>query len=235
VNRASSGRRAELAEGLAEVRGRIERACAAAGRDPAGLTLVVVTKTFPAADIRLLAELGVHDVGESRDQEVATKRPDLADLDLRWHFIGRLQSNKARSVGRYAYLVHSVDRRSLVGPLARGAEQAGHRVGCLVQVSLDADPARGGVPVDGLTRLAAEIAAEPWLRLRGLMAVAPLGVDPATAFGVLPELSEGLRADHPEADLVSAGMSHDLEAAVACGATHLRVGSAVLGHRPNRQ
>lgn len=231
----TADRRAELAAGLAAVQDRIARACTATGRDPAGLTLVVVTKTFPADDIRLLAGLGVRDVGESRDQEVQAKLPDCAGLDLRWHFIGRLQSNKARSVGQYAHLVHSVDRESLVGPLARGAEQAGHRVGCLVQVSLDGDPERGGVPVDGLAALAARVAAEPSLELRGLMAVAPLEVDPLAAFAVLPELSAALRRDHPGAEVVSAGMSHDLEAAVACGATHLRVGSAVLGHRPNRQ
>jgi hypothetical protein len=231
----SPERRAELAEGLTAVRDRIGRACAATGRDSAGLTLVVVTKTFPASDIRLLADLGVADVGESRDQEVLAKLPECAGLELRWHFIGRLQSNKARSVGQYAHLVHSVDRESLVGPLARGAEQAAHRVGCLLQVSLDGDPERGGVPVPGIAALAERVAAEPSLELRGLMAVAPLGVDPLAAFAVLPELSRALQRDHPGAEVVSAGMSHDLEAAVACGATHLRVGSAVLGHRPNRQ
>jgi PLP dependent protein len=227
-----SGRRAELAAGLAAVRERVQRGCVAVGRDPAEITLVVVTKTFPASDLRLLAGLGVVDIGESRDQEVLAKLPESADLDLRWHFIGRLQSNKARSVAGYADLVHSVDRDSLVGPLGRGADRAGRQVGCLVQVSLDGDPDRGGVLVAGLPALADAVAGQPGLLLRGLMAVAPMALDPKVAFGVLPELSAGLAATHPDASIVSAGMSHDLEAALACGATHLRVGSAVLGHRP---
>ena len=225
-------RRGELAAGLDGVRARIRTAALAAGRDPAALTLVVVTKTFPASDVELLAGLGVREVGESRDQEAAAKARSCGGLGLRWHFIGRLQSNKARSVAGYAAMVHSVDRQSLVRPLGRGAAAAGRIVDCLVQVSLDGDPARGGVPVTGLAGLAAAVAAEEGLRVAGLMAVAPLGADPSSAFAVLPELSACLVADHPGADVVSAGMSGDLEAAVAHGATHLRVGSAVLGHRP---
>jgi PLP dependent protein len=228
-------RRAELEQGLRSVQDRIRSGCRAAGRAPSGVTLVVVTKTFPASDIRLLAGLGVVDVGESRDQEVVGKLPDCTDLDLRWHFIGRLQSNKSRSVARYAHLVHSVDRRSLVTPLARAAEQADRRVGCLLQVSLDGDPGRGGVPLSQLDGLAEAVSAEPGLMLRGLMAVAPIGADPKAAFARLPELSDRLIRDHPEAGIVSAGMSQDLEAALDCGATHLRVGSGVLGHRPSLQ
>jgi PLP dependent protein len=224
-------RRAELVAGLQAVQQRIRAGCQAAGRDPAGVTLIVVTKTFPASDLRLLAGLGVTDVGESRDQEVLAKLPECSGLGLSWHFIGRLQTNKARSVAGYADLVHSVDRTALLGPLGRAAEQAHRLLGCLIQVSLDGDPDRGGVPIPQLARLADQLAGQPGLHLLGLMAVAPLGADPLAAFGVLPELSARLRADHPQAHLVSAGMSHDLEAALACGATHLRVGSAVLGHR----
>ena len=226
-----AGRAAELAAGLAAVRARVEAAAAAAARDPADLSLVVVTKTHPASDVRLLAGLGVADVGESRDQEASAKAAECAGLPVRWHFVGRLQSNKARSVAGYAHAVHSVDRESLVAPLSRGAVAAGRRVGVFVQVSLDGDPKRGGVLRDGLPALADAVAAADGLELLGLMAVAPLGADPDAAFAPLRDLSRGLRARHPGAWRVSAGMSEDLEAAVRAGATHLRVGSAVLGER----
>jgi len=224
-------RRRQLQQGLQAVRERIDVACLLAGRDPSGVHLVVVTKTYPVSDIALLADLGVRDVGESRDQEAAPKAAALAGRGLRWHFIGRLQSNKARHVAAYAHVVHSLDRLSLVAPLAHGAEQAGRRVDCLVQVSLDGDPARGGCRGAELPALADAVAVQPALRVRGIMAVAPMGSDPRQAFAVLPQLSAALRERHPQADVISAGMSGDLEAAVGHGATHLRVGSAVLGAR----
>lgn len=222
----------QLRESLASVRERIGRGCHAAGRDPAEVTLVVVTKTYPASDVALLARLGVRDVGENRDGEAALKYDDCAALGLRWHFIGRLQSNKTRGVARYADLVHSVDRPSVVTALGRAAVRAGRTVGCLLQVSLDGDPARGGVPVPGIEALAEAVALEPGLEVRGLMAVAPLGVDARVAFAALPRLRETLLPAHPGARAISAGMSGDLEAALACGATHLRVGTAILGARP---
>jgi pyridoxal phosphate enzyme (YggS family) len=232
-------RLSQLRDGLTAVEARIAAACDAAARPGSSVTLVVVTKTFPASDVRLLAGLGVRDVGESRDQEAAAKAAELSALPLRWHFVGRLQSNKARSVASYATAVHSVDRAGLLGPLGSGAEQAGREVEVLVQVSLDGDPARGGVPVedgdgghDALLELADQVAGRPALRLSGLMAVAPRGADPAAAFERLARASARLRAEHPRAGWVSAGMSGDLEAAVAAGATHLRVGSAILGSRP---
>jgi pyridoxal phosphate enzyme (YggS family) len=231
---AVQGRRAEVAAGLARVRARIAAACARAGRDPADITLVVVTKTYPASDVALLAELGVRDVGENRDQEAAAKHAASrrqGDLGLRWHFIGQLQSNKARSVADYADLVHSVDRASLVGALDRAAARRGRVLDCLLQVSLDGDPSRGGVPVGDLGGLAAHAAAAGHLVIRGVMAVAPLGVDPMRAFAALPELLQTVREHSPQASLISAGMSGDLEAAVTCGTTHLRVGSAILGSR----
>jgi pyridoxal phosphate enzyme (YggS family) len=227
----SPGRQDQIEAGLSAVRRRIELGCTAAGRDPAGVTLVVVTKTYPASDVALLAALGVRDVGENRDQEASAKHAECAGLGMRWHFIGRLQSNKARAVAGYADVVHSIDRASVIAPLGRGALEAGRTVQCLLQVSLDGDPARGGALVDQVPGLADAVAAEPGLVLRGLMAVAPLGVEPAEAFARLPLLREALTTDHPGADLLSAGMSGDLEAALACGATHLRVGTAVLGAR----
>jgi pyridoxal phosphate enzyme (YggS family) len=225
-------RLAELSAGLARVQDRIAAGCQAAGRDRASVTLVVVTKTYPTSDVRLLAGLGVRDVGESRDQEAAAKAAETAGLALSWHFVGRLQSNKARSVARYADVVHSLDRESLVTALDRAAADVGRRVGCFVQVSLDGDPSRGGVPVGGLHRLADRIAACAALELSGVMAVAPIQTDPDVAFATLQEVSAQLRGDHPEAVGISAGMSGDLEEALRHGASHLRVGSAVLGHRP---
>ena len=228
-------RRAEVAAGLERVRERVAAGCAAAGRSPSDICLVVVTKTHPASDVAVLADLGVTDVGENRDQEAAAKHAACLEAgvdDLRWHFIGQLQTNKARSVARYADVVHSVDRTHLVTALGKAASQAGRRVECLVQVSLDGDTTRGGCLLTDLEEVATAVAATDGLALRGLMAVAPLGQDPYRAFAVLPGLRDRLLAVDPAAGLVSAGMSGDLEAAIACGATHLRVGSAVLGARP---
>lgn len=226
-------RRDELAANLAEVRARIDAATTAAGRSPGEVALVVVTKFFPASDVRLLAELGVTDVGENRHQEAEEKAAASADLPLRWHYIGGLQSNKAAAVAAYADVVESVDRLKLVGPLDRGA--AGRQVDVLLQVSLDGPDAdgRAGCDPSDLASLADAVVAAEHLTLRGLMAVAPLGEDPATAFGRLAVIRTTFLEDHPEATVLSAGMSGDLEEAVAAGATHVRVGSAILGSRVN--
>jgi pyridoxal phosphate enzyme (YggS family) len=230
---ASADRRAELRERLAGVHERISKACVAAGRDPGEVTLVAVTKTFPASDVRLLSELGVRDVGENRDQEAAPKAAECADLlELTWHFIGQLQTNKAASVAGYAGVVHSVDRLRLVRALGTAARKAGRTVTCLVQVSLDQDEARGGVPEPEVVALAGAVAAEEGLVLGGVMAMAPLGVPPAEAFAPLPRIAGAVRAAYPGAVIVSAGMSGDLEDAIAVGATHVRVGTALLGGRP---
>ena len=226
-------RRAELAARLKAVRARIGDACAAAGRDPGGVTLVAVTKTFPASDVRLLTELGVWDVGENRDQEARPKAAECADLapQLTWHFIGQLQTNKASSVARYARVVHAVDRLRLVRALGAAARRTGRVITCLVEVSLDQDEARGGVPEPEVVTLAGAVAGEEGLVLGGVMAMAPLGVPPAEAFGPLPRIAGVVRASYPDADIVSAGMSGDLEEAIAAGATHIRVGTALLGGR----
>lgn len=226
-------RRAELAARLDVVRERIAQACASAGRSAEEVTLVVVTKFFPAADVAALVELGVTEVGENRHQEAEAKAAELAAVGIRprWHFIGGLQSNKAGAVARYADVVESVDRAKLLAPLARGATR---EVEVLLQVSLDppgSDHRSGVAPAD-LAALAEQAAATAGLRLRGLMAVAPLGEDPAAAFARLARIRADLLAVHPEATVLSAGMSGDLEHAVAHGATHVRVGSAVLGSRP---
>jgi pyridoxal phosphate enzyme (YggS family) len=227
----------ELAANLAAVRRRIGAACEAAGRRPDEVALTVVTKFFPASDVRILADLGVTDLGENRHQEAAAKAAECADLPLRWHFIGGLQSNKAAAVATYADVVESVDRVKLVPPLQRGAHDRGQGVDVLLQVSLDPPTAsqRFGADPAGLAALASEVEASGSLRLRGLMAVAPLGEDPDAAFGRLAAIRSEFLAEHPEATELSAGMSNDLEAAIRHGATRVRVGSAVLGQRVSVQ
>ena len=248
-------RREEIASNLAAVRERIGRACATAGRDPDEVTLVVVTKFHSVEDIGHLVELGVTDIGENRDQEASAK---VAELDpatraaLTVHFIGQLQTNKARHVVAYADCVQSVDRPKLVGALdravaARAAEAEGGegeglggrgRLDVLLQVDLGEgeDAGRGGILPAHLMDLADAVAQTDHLALRGLMAVAPFGLDQAgtaAAFARLAQLSTTVREVYPDADILSAGMSGDLELAISAGATHLRVGTAILGSRPD--
>jgi PLP dependent protein len=229
-----TARREELAARLAEVRHRMAKACEAAGRDVGELTLIAVTKTRPASDVRLLSELGVRDIGENRDAEAAPKAAECSDLDLTWHFIGQLQTNKAASVVRYARVVHSVDRLRLIRALGQAARRADRVVECPVEVSLDGDPARGGAVAGEVPALAEALAAEDGLVLGGVMAIAPLSVPPADAFGRLLVSAAAVRAVRPAATVISAGMSGDLEAAVEAGATHLRIGTALLGDRGPR-
>jgi PLP dependent protein len=233
-------RTAELRRNLLVVRERLARACADAGRPEHSVTLIVVTKFFPASDIRHLVDLGVRHVGENRHQEAALKSAVCADLPLTWHFIGGLQSNKAAAVAAYSHVVHTVDRAKLVPGLDRGASERDHAVDVLIQVNLDpaeatlagAPSMRAGAQPPELAALAHVVERSPHLNLRGLMTVAPLGIDPHLAFGQLAEIATELRRHHPEASWISAGMSGDLEAAVLAGATHVRIGTAVLGPRP---
>ncbi|MFI6656302.1 YggS family pyridoxal phosphate-dependent enzyme [Streptomyces sp. NPDC050523] len=233
-------RKDELAANLAKVERRIGAACDAAGRKREDVTLIVVTKTYPASDVRILSELGVRHVAENRDQDAAPKAAECSDLPLTWHFVGQLQTNKVRSVVGYADLVQSVDRARLVTALSKEAVRQEREIGCLIQVALDADEGgrgeRGGVGPDGIEELGELVARAPGLRWDGLMTVAPLTGPYAgrelAAFERLMDLSTDLRRAHPAANMVSAGMSADLEQAVTAGATHVRVGTAVLGVRP---
>jgi pyridoxal phosphate enzyme (YggS family) len=233
-----AARRAVIAANLAAVRGRIAAACTAAGRSPDEVTLVAVTKTYPAADVLRLAALGVPDIGENRDQEAAPKAAEVAaaGVAVRWHFVGRLQRNKARSVAGYADLVHSVDSVRLAGALAAAARDRPGPLDVLVQVSIDGDASRGGAVVDGpadvdVDRVADAVATAGGLRLRGVMAVAPVDWAPAEAFARLAAVAGRLRDRYPDATIVSAGMSGDVEAAIEHGATHVRIGGALLGNR----
>ena len=249
----SAARRGELEKNLAEVRNRIAAACAAAGRDPGEITLIAITKTRPPSDVLLLHELGLTDFGENKDQEAAPKAaacaaalaagpgpdvgPDVGpggrSQPLRWHFVGQLQTNKASSVAGYADVVHSVDRLRLVRALAAAAGKAGRELTCLVQVDLDtpADPARGGVPPAQVREIAEAVEATRALILGGVMAIAPLDADPVRAFAALRPCSLAVQAVNPAATIISAGMSGDLEAAIGNGATHVRIGTALLGAR----
>lgn len=228
-------REQEIAAGLAEVRSRIDAACALAGRPASEVELVVVTKTFPAEDVAILAALGVRTVAENRDQEARAKAATLAEAGVRglsWQMIGQVQRNKAASVARWADVVASVDRLALVEALERGAQAAGRTLGCLVQVCLDPVPGRGGVMPAELLDLCAAVAAAPSLSLQGVMAVAPHPGDPDEAFARLARAHEEVLAAHPRATVRSAGMSGDLEQAIRHGATQVRIGSAILGTRP---
>lgn len=235
-------RREDLAAALQGLRARISAACAAAERSPSEVRLLAVTKTFPAADVALLVDLGLAEFGESRDQEATRKAGELAELrpsaPVRWEMVGRLQRNKARSVARWAGVVHSVDSPRLADALAkaaRSAREAGDRgvpLEVLVQVSLDEDPGRGGCPPAQLAALTERVAAADGLVLAGVMGIAPLGGDPESAFEALAIAAQRVRRDHPGAVELSAGMSGDLEAAVRHGSTCLRVGTALMGGRP---
>jgi PLP dependent protein len=234
-------RLAEIESALQKVRERIATACRAAGRPENAVRLIAVTKTFPAEDAALLTDLGVTDLGENREQEAGPKATDLRELrpaaEVRWHMLGRLQRNKARAVARWAAEVQSVDSDRLADALdkaVRNAREAGDRetqLDVLLQVSIDGDPARGGAPLDTLTQLADHVAHLGELRLRGLMAVAPLTMSPAEAFDRLEQAAGRLREDHPEATEISAGMTGDLEVAITHGSTCVRVGTALLGAR----
>lgn len=218
----------ELATRLAHVRDGIADAASEAGRDAGQITTIVVTKFHPAALIRDLVELGVHDVGENRHQEARSKATELAGLGIRWHFVGQLQSKKAKQVREYASVIHSVDRPALVEALASETDE----VDCFVQVNLTADESRGGATPAQLPGLIDLVQDAAGLNLLGLMAVAPLDEDPRRAFAHVRALSERIQRQAPQARALSMGMSQDYREAVLEGATHLRIGSAITGNRP---
>lgn len=230
---AQAGRKAELAAHLDAVRERIAAAARAADRLPADVSLVAVSKTCPASDVELLRGLGQRDFGESRHQEAATKAAAIPHVT--WHFVGQLQRNKAAAVGRYVDVVHSLDRPELVPPLASAARERASPLRVFVQVDLaGGDSGRGGVLPDRVDPLVDLVGATAGLQLAGLMAIAPLGQPAAPAFAVLRSLAERVRESHPSARDISAGMSGDFELAIAGGATLVRVGSALFGHRPTK-
>ena len=223
----------DLRTRLSAIDTRIADAARLAGRDPAEITRIVVTKFHPASLVRELQELGVAEVGENRQQELSAKQAELAELGLQWHFIGQAQTNKASAIRRSADVVHSIDRPRIADALDRAAEDD-TRLDVLVQINLTDDLGRGGVAPAEAVALAEHVLTLPTLRLRGVMAVAPLDEEPASAFARLHDVADGIRTVDPEATWISAGMTGDFAEAIAAGATHLRIGSAITGPRPDR-
>ena len=229
-----SNRLADIQSNLGKINSRIAEACSRSKRNISEITLIAVTKTYPASDVDLLKQLGIENVGENKDQEASGKISQVKEK-FSWHFIGQLQSNKAKSVVTYAELVHSVDRLSLAKELQKSASAIAKKQKVLIQVDLDQsgpDPNRGGVWPADLAALALFISQSENLELSGLMSVAPLGENPSVAFERLAQIRSEFLKNYPNALILSAGMSEDLEAAIEHGATHLRIGSALLGERP---
>ena len=221
----------ELSRRLGEVDAKIAARLAANKRDPGSVTRIVVSKFHPSSLVRELEALGVRDFGENRDQEAAAKSTEVSDLDINWHFIGQLQSNKVKSVLGYASVVHSLDRVSLLDALAKQTLQREVPLDVFIQVNLTDDPGRGGVNPVELLSFADSVAVASGLNLLGVMAVASLDGEEERDFSKVAALSEGLRIEHPEAKMISAGMSNDYELAIDYGATHLRIGTAITGNR----
>ena len=229
-------RRDEIAAGLAQVTARIDAAVAAAGRS-SEVQLLPVTKFHPVTDVEILYELGIREVGENREQEARSKHEVFAQMG--YHMIGQIQSKKVNSVARWAHAVESVDSVALAEALDRGvglAIERGDRpeapLGVFVQLSLDGDPDRGGCPEPEIGLLAETVGACAHLRLDGLMCVPPVGADPDASYAAAHAVVMGLEKQMGHELQFSAGMSHDLEFAIAHGATIVRVGTDILGPRP---
>ena len=208
----------------------LETECGKWGRETSDITLVVVTKFHPVSVIEELLDAGARHFGESRHQDAAPKAEALADRDLTWHFVGQIQSNKARAIARYASVIHSLDRDSVVDALATSE----HRVAGFIELNLTDDPGRGGVQTaDDMLRLAERLLAVGTIDLRGVMAVAPQDAEPGEAFAHVAAMSDILRQAYPNATDISAGMSADWQRAIEHGATHLRIGTSITGNRPS--
>ncbi len=223
-----------LAERLADAQQRISAAAASANREPGAIQLIVVTKNHPTQLVFDLLDLGVRDFGENRDQEASPKAVEVRSvtkIEHRWHFIGQLQSNKVKSVISYASSIHSLDRQSLLDALGKATTEREQPLDVFIQLNLTDDPGRGGIqPVD-LLPFAESVLAHPGLRLVGVMGVASLDNELERDFSAIQKASESIRTVAPDAQLISAGMSEDFETAIAYGATHLRIGSAITGKR----
>ena len=219
-----SRRKDEIAQNLQEVKERIKSAANSVNRDPAEIQLIVVTKTFPISDIEILRELGETNFGENRDQEAG---PKAEIISATWHFQGQIQSNKIRSICQWADVIHSISSEKEILKFAQSERK--HQL--FLQVSLDGQEGRGGASPAELAQLADLVNESNNLELLGLMAVAPLGVEPMKAFADLAQINQGFASQFPNSKFLSAGMSGDFEAAIKYGATHIRVGSSILGSR----
>jgi pyridoxal phosphate enzyme (YggS family) len=223
-----------LAERLADAQQRIAAAASAVGRERESIKLIVVTKNHPAQLVLDLLELGARDFGENRDQEAAPKAAEVrsvSGIEHRWHFIGQLQSNKVKSVVSYANSIHSLDRPSLLESLAKATVNRAVPLDVFIQLNLTEDEGRGGIQPANLLNFADQVLTHPGLNLVGVMGVAALDNQLDRDFGAIRAASEALQRLKPEAGQISAGMSEDFETAIAYGATHLRIGSAITGKR----
>jgi pyridoxal phosphate enzyme (YggS family) len=220
-------RKEELSQNLELVRMRIGEAARRVGRSAEEVTLIVVTKTYPASDVEILHELGIRNFAENRDREGREKSAIVPGI---WHFQGQIQSNKISSIVSWADVVHSLDDPRHLRRI-NAAMSESKVLSIFIQVSLDSQPGRGGVALEDLSQLAELVLAEPFLRLEGLMAVAPLGEDPESAFSRLAQIHSDFRQQFPTSPSLSAGMSGDFERAIETGATHIRIGSSILGSR----
>ena len=219
-----SDRKAEIARNLQEVKERIIGAAKSVNRDPNEIELIVVTKTFPISDIEILRDLGETNFGENRDQEAG---PKAEIISATWHFQGQIQSNKIKSICQWADVIHSISSEKEILKFAQSERK--HQL--FLQVSLDGQVGRGGANPADLAQLADLVNESNNLELLGLMAVAPLGVEPMKAFADLAQINQGFAGQFPNSKFLSAGMSGDFEAAIKNGATHIRVGSSILGSR----
>lgn len=225
----------ELGERYQAIVDKIATAAKANGREADEITLVVVTKNHPHQLVLDLLELGARDFGENRDQEAAPKAKQIAtesSESFNWHFIGQLQSNKVKSVLEYASFLHSLDRESLLDELIKRTVDRQNPLRVFVQVNLTQDPNRGGVNPSDLMAFSERVLESPGLELVGLMGVGALDVAPEVDFESLARLSEQIKGLSPGAKYLSMGMSGDFETALAYGATHLRIGRAITGNRP---
>jgi pyridoxal phosphate enzyme (YggS family) len=213
----------------------IASAATSANRDPKEVTLVVVSKNHPHQLVLDLLELGARDFGENRDQDASPKAKQIAlesEQAFNWHFIGQLQTNKVKSVLEYASFLHSLDRSSLLDELIKRTAERATALKVFVQVNMTEDPERGGVNPLDLMAFADRVLSASGLELVGLMGVGGLDVAPELEFERLAQLSGELQQLAPEASMLSMGMSGDFETAIAYGATHLRIGTAITGNRP---
>ncbi len=214
------------------VKGQITAAAKKHGRNLDDIELIVISKNNPAELVSDLYDLGQRHFGENRDQEAAPKASATSNLpEVTWHFVGQLQSNKVKSVLQYAKYLHSIDRQSLVESLAKELAKNPQTIKGFIQLNLTEDPGRGGIQPDKLLSFAEIVAGVPGIELQGVMGVAALDRDPRIDFETIAQCSQLLRADHPAASFISAGMSNDFEQALGFGATHLRIGTAITGIR----
>ncbi|MBI3430317.1 MAG: YggS family pyridoxal phosphate-dependent enzyme [Actinobacteria bacterium] len=222
-----NARHDEIARALLTVKTRINQALKISHRDPGEVTLIAVTKTYPVSDVEILRELGIHDFAENRDREGSEKS---AEVPGTWHFQGQIQSNKISSIAKWAKVLHSLDEVRHLENFERVLPESS-QMSVFIQVSLDPQPGRGGVRPEQIAPLAEMVMRASRLKLEGLMAVAPLGENPESAFSRLAQIHSDFRLQFPDSPFLSAGMSGDFEKAVIHGATHLRIGSSILGSR----